>query len=367
MTGPEHLEVGGARRRPSWWVLLVVVALFGGLLVVRLHSAQDQAPDAVRPPGATAPPTAPPTPATTPWPAGRGLPSGTLYLVAGDEVYGIDVAGGLVQPLGLHPVDPDQALLTAMAPGVLVSSAEGRPRTRIWFPGGLLGQTAGRVRSAESVLPASGGDVWTRTRQDWRPSVGATWVRAGDDGAPGPRLRVRGLAVPDGAGGLLDVDRSGVRVASPDADGEVVGTSLIGVGPDGLVVAACAAGSCTLELHDRASGRTTALGPSEAPSVDWVSAALDPEALSPGSRFLAASGSDQAGAFEVRITGTTAPGVVRRTIPVGSRPADLAWLSDRWLAVTSADGLLLYDADADAVVAPSLPLQRPTQLVFDPA
>lgn len=364
MAGPERLEVEGSRRRPSWWVLLVVVALLVGLLAVRLHSAPDEVPDAVRPSGPAARPPARPS---TPWPQGRGLPSGTLYVVAGTDVSGVDVASGLVQPLGLDHVDPDQALLTAMAPGVLFSPAEGRPRSRIWFPGSGSVQAAGPVRSAASVLPAADGEVWTRTRQDWTPSDGATWVQAGDDGATGRRLRVRGLAVPDGAGGLLDVEASSVRVARPEADGEVVGTSVRGVGPDGLVVAACEAGACTLELHDRPSGRTTALGPAGAPDPDWFSAALDPAALSPGNRFLAVPGPDQHGGFEVRLGPTAAPGTVRRTIPVGSRSADLTWLSDRWLAVTSADGLLLYDATDDVVVAPSLPLQRPTQLVFEPA
>ena len=345
----------------------MAVALVGGLLAVRLHSARDQVPDTVRPPSTTAPTPARPSPATTPWPRGRGLPSGTLYVVAGHDVWSIDVAGGLVQPLGLDHVDPDQALLTAMAPGVLVSTAEGRPRTRIWFPGGLVEQPGGRVRSALSVLPASDGDVWTRTRQDWKPSEGATWVRAGDGGPTGPRLRVRGLAVPDGAGGLLDVDRSDVRAARAGADGEVVGTSLLAVGPDGLVVTSCEAGSCTRELHDRASGRTTALGSTGAPSTDWVSAALETGALSPGNRFLAASDPDQDGGFEVRVGPTTAPPSAGRAIPVGSRSADLTWLSDRWLAVASADGLLLYDAEDDVVVAPSLPLRRPTQLVFEPS
>lgn len=368
MAEPERLEVDGSRSRPTWLVLLVAVVVLGGLLVIRLSSAQGPAPDTVGPPVSTSstrsgPATTPPPP----WPVGRGLPSGTLYVLAGSDVYSVDVASGLVEPLGLDRLEPDQAVLTAMAPGVLVWSGDGQPKRRLWYAGGPIEQTLGPLRSAASILPASGENVWTTAQQDRRPFKDAIWVLANDRGATGQRVRIRGLAVPDGAGGLLDVERTRLRLNGPGTDGKVVvGTYLIAAGPDGLMVDSCTGGLCTPELRDRASGQTSALGPPAPSSPSRAVAVFDPGALSPGNRFLAESGSNQDGGFELRITATAAPLTPVRTIPVGSRSTTLTWLSDRWLVATSAAGLLLYDAGNDTVLAPSLPFQQPTQLVFQP-
>ena len=286
--------------------------------------------------------------------------------MAGNDVDSIDLASGLVEPMGVDDLDPDQAILIAMAPGILVRPGAGRPARRLWYAGGPVGQPIGPLRSAASILPASGEDVWTTTQRERRPTKNALWMLSGDRGAVGPRVRIHGLAVPDGAGGLLDVEHGGVRLTGPGTKGLVVGTYLQAVGPDGLVVDSCTANLCTPELRERASGRTTALGPPSPPSPDRATAVFDLGALSPGNRFLAASVSNQDGGFELRVTDTAASPDSVRTIPVGGRSTDLTWLSDRWLVATSTDGFVLYDADDDTVISPSLPFRQPTQLVFQP-
>lgn len=268
MTEPERLEVGSSRRRPGWLVLLVTVAVLIGLLVVRLGGSDSPRPEAVRPPSSTASTRMSPAAAPTPWPTGRGLPSGTLYVLASDDVYSVDVAGGLVEPLELDHVDPEQAVLTAMAPGILVWSGDGQPKRRLWFAGMTPEQPLGPLRSAVSVLPGSGAAVWTIAEQGGDSTKDAVWVSADDRDATGPQVRVRGFAVPDGAGGLLDVERTRVRHLTQGADGEVVGTYLEATGPDGLVVDSGAAYLCTLELRDRTSSRVTPLGPATPPSPD---------------------------------------------------------------------------------------------------
>lgn len=344
MPEPEHLEVERSPRHPTWLVLLVVVVVLGGLLIIWLSTTSSPTPDAVRPPSSTVPAGVPGV-APPPWPVGRNLPSGTLYVMAGNDVDSIDLASGLVEPMGVDDLDPDQAILIAMAPGILVRPGAGRPARRLWYAGGPVGQPIGPLRSAASILPASGEDVWTTTQRERRPTKNALWMLSG---------------------GLLDVEHGGVRLTGPGTKGLVVGTYLQAVGPDGLVVDSCTANLCTPELRERASGRTTALGPPSPPSPDRATAVFDLGALLPGNRFLAASVSNQDGGFELRVTDTAASPDSVRTIPVGGRSTDLTWLSDRWLVATSTDGVVLYDADDDTVISPSLPFRQPTQLVFQP-
>ena len=334
---------------------------------MRLSSSHDPVPGTVRPPSGTASVGPGPNTAAA-WPLNKGLPSGTLYVLAGNDVYSIDVATGFVVPLGVGPVNPVKTVLTAFSTGVLVWSTQGQPERRLWYVAGPIEQPVGPLMTAASILPASGGTAWITSQQQRDPSkdAGAIWALANDRGVTGRRVRIRGFAVPDGAGGLLDVERTGVRVAGSGNGGKVVGSYLLGSGPDGLVVDSCTDNSCTRELRDRVSGKVLTLGPDEPPTADSGSAVVAAGALSPGNHFFAEAGSDRDGGFDLRVTPTTAP-ISAQTIHLGSRSTSLAWLSERWLAATTDDGLFLYDANADVTVATSLPLQDPTQLLLLPA
>jgi hypothetical protein len=89
-------------------------------------------------------------------------------------------------------------------------------------------------------------------------------------------------------------------------------------------------------------------------------------ALSPTNRLLAVSES-VGGTSTIRVS-VVASGEVKDIFGSPKESTnDLVWLDDRWLALISADRLVLYDADEDRVVTPALPLTGLGPLAWAPA
>src|SRR5205807_1283192 len=130
-------------------------------------------------------------------------------------------------------VEPEGTLLTSMASGVLVWSGGRGHKLLVTAPGADPAPVNGPVRSASAVLPGPGGTVWVTTGGARYPSGRTTWTEADQERATGGRVEVRGLAVPDGAGGLFDVDPTTVRHVHPGPPRDLGAGHVLAVGPDG--------------------------------------------------------------------------------------------------------------------------------------
>ena len=365
MDGPERLEVGRAplRRRTWWLVLAAALAMVVGLAVVRVTGeTSTPAPGPTPSPGgAGSARLAPGTPSAA-WPA--RIAAGTLYVLAEDGVHSIDASSGFVGEVAAD-VDPEDAELTLMLAGVLLWSPGTGPKGLFYQPGSVPERLLGPGRTGHSFLPAADGDVWVAREDQRDPGRPTTWVRADDTQARGPRVRVDGLAVADGAGGLFDVGPSGVHHVHPGARRDLGPGSVLAVGPDGYVINGCAGGSCVPQLHDRTSGRVSAVDTAAPPNPQRAVASFDPGALSSGNRFLAETLSSDVG-DQVRVSRVGATPQVLRTFPGGSTRTSYAWVSDDWLVSTSEEQLVLYDAATDTLLTPPLPFTGASELVFAP-
>lgn len=348
MAGPELLEDEGSHlgRRRAWLLLGVVLVVVAALAALRLgRSGVETLP----------PPTSPPSVATLPpaqaWPA--GLPAGTLVTSAGGRVSAIDTASGAVRRTGLDAerVDPS---LTRLGADVLVWRA-GSHTTQ------LLDRTArdvpvhGELRWATSFLPGPDGLVWAARTQ----GAGTTWRLTDPEGHVRRSVVVEGVAVGDGSGGLLEVRPHELRPVTPVAGNTWQPGDVVATGPGGYVVRDCSAPPCRVLLHDRRSGTDTTLRAA-------VGAGTSGGTLSPADRLLAVD-ETEAGTTTLRVS-VVATGEVRTVVRAPVPPTDDAvWLDDRWLALVSADQLVLYDATDDRLVTTGVALHGLGALVWVPA
>ena len=338
-------------------VVLVVVVALGVVRLGQGRTGPTPTPGPT-PTGASSHPAASDSASADGWPVGVGLPSGTVWVLAGDGISRLDVTSGFLDHLGLE-VDPARTVLTPLAPGAVAWSPSGRAASLL----GLDRESGDPLRRARAVLPGPAGTVWARTAA---PAGGvSTWVQADGDGVAGPRVAVRGTALADGAGGLLEVRDGAVRHVYPGRVLDLGRARVLAVGPDGYVLDRCGDGTCSAELH-RTDGAVDPVLTEAAPNPQPDRSEVAPGSVSPGDRYLVETLPTEVG-DQVRVSRVSAVAEVLRTFPAGDRRSSEAWLSDRWLLAVSEDHLVLYDAATDTLLTPDLGLDGPTQVVFVPA
>lgn len=347
MAGPEYLQGGGARlgrRRP--WVLVAVLVVLGGLTAVRLVGSDPETSPAPAPT-----PVAPASPTSQVWP--DDLPSGTLFAAAGGAVHTIDTRTGVPTRTGVE-TDRVRTSMTGLGDGVLVWQQGGRAR-HVLAAGRGVQPVRGELRGATSFLPGPDGSVWaTRGGQGQ-----ITWRLVDADGRASRSIRVRGSAVSDGSGGLLEVGRRGFRVAYPAARGTRQAGEVIATGPDGYVVRSCLRSVCRFVLHHHSHARDTELTTAVGNQTSFGT-------LSRANRLLAVT-ETVGGTTTLRLSAVRT-GQILRIFPTPKQSSnDAVWLDDRWLALISEDQLVLYDADEDRLVLPDLPLHSIGPLAWRPA
>lgn len=348
MADPEQLHDDGVRlgRRRSLLILGLVLVVVAGLVVLRLATSGAQTL-----PRPTEPPAAPSSPATQAWP--DDLPPGTLFVGATGSVVMIDTAGGAMTRTGV-PAGPATSM-TRLDGGVLVWRG-GNPVARTLLVDGQGAVPArGALRTAAALLPGPHGQVWSTTGEG---AVRSTWRLVDPEGRASRSVVVRGTAISDGAGGLLEVRGRRFRPAFPGAGSAWRTGDVIATGPDGFVVRACAAGECRFTLHRDGDdpGRTLDTAVGEDTSAG---------ALSPSDRLLVVT--ETVGGTSTLRVSVVATGEVKDIFatPKGSTD-DAVWLDDRWLAMVSEDHLVLYDAVDERVVTPTIPLSDVGPLAWRP-
>ncbi|HEY0238202.1 MAG TPA: hypothetical protein VGC37_06120 [Friedmanniella sp.] len=286
------------------------------------------------------------------WPA--DLPPGTLYAVADGRVQTIDSRDGRLTRTGAR-TGSGETSLTPLAGGVLVWRAGGRVRVVV-TTGGTVRAVGGRLRSASAFLPGPHGSVWAAGLE--RPER-MTWRRLDADGRPATSVGVDGSAQSDGGGGLLSITSRGVRPVVPSSRRPRQRGEVVAVGPAGYVRRSCSRGECRFTLHHHAAGPdtelTTAVGEDTTAGV-----------LSPTNRLLAVT-ETVGGTSTLRVSVVATGQIVEIFDEPGGSAADAVWLDDRWLALSSADQLVLYDATDDRVVVPDVPLSGSGPLAWLPA
>lgn len=346
---PEHLHADGARlgRSRSWLVVGVVLVVVAGLVVLRLDGpSSDTSPS----PG--------PTPAATSsetshaWPA--DLPPGTLFAASEGRVQTIDTGSGRLTDTRVE-AEPGETSMTPVAGGVLV-----------WQPGSRTGSTVlvdgtgrpgrGELRSATAFLPGPDGSVWAAREE--RPK-GTTWRRVDVDGRPSTSVSVEGFAESDGSGGLLSTTARGFRPAFPPPQRPRQVGDVIATGPGGYVRRTCAETECRFTLHHHPDEPDTEL--TTAVGEDTTGGTL-----SPTNQRLAVI--ETVGGTSTLRVSVVSTGEIAHIFdePKGSTN-DAVWLDDRWLALISADQLMLYDATDDRIVVPAVPLSGIGPLAWQPA
>ncbi|SEQ61357.1 hypothetical protein [Microlunatus flavus] len=363
MDGPERLEVGRPHRRGPLRPLLALVAGLVALLALRVLGPPDGGGSGSRPDPTSSATTTPSPPASEPgagvgdraWPADLHAGRGTLYVAVGGTVLAVDAASGLVTSTGLRATGHD-VRLTETPDGLLVWHPDGR-RTRLLRFGLDVGTTPGGVfAGANRFLPAGRTGTWAARVGS---GTGPTRWRLGDaQGAERATVVVAGQLRGDGAGGLLVEADGTARPAFPrtvaGAETRADPGVVVASGPDGYLVQRGVGGTCTTVL--RAGPERTR----QVVSPPLPSSAAHDAALSPGNRFVLLSRpKDDEPVVEVRALDAEQP---LRTFP--GRASGAAWLSDRWLALSGADGLVLYDVVADQVVPSAV--GRVVQLAWQP-
>ena len=340
---PDRLDAGGVRlgRRRAWLVVVLVLVVVVGLVVLRLdRSSSGSSP-------APVPTPAPTTVASTAgeshdWPA--DLPAGTLYVASGGRVQLLDGRTGRLTATEV-PVAPRAASLTPLGTGVLVWQRGTRARRALLVEGYSLHPLPRDLATARTFLPAAGEAVWAAGTEG---RVSTRWRRVDASGKTSKDVQVAGSAVADGSGGLLSVTRGGVRPAYPPSEQQRQAADVVATGPAGRVTRACGATDCRFVLHHRSGEADTVLDTA-------VGEQTSGGTLSPTNRLLAVT--EEVGGTSTLRVSFVGTGQIAEIFdePAGST-ADAVWLDDRWLALVSADRLVLYDATDDRVVTPDLPL-----------
>lgn len=275
--GPELLEAGPpprspeARRRRRLLLAAAVVLLVALGLTTLLQRQQEAVEEPVPTPGAAST-TRSPTPlpvSSTRRPQSDapsvlrrsgapvdGLGSGELFVRSLDTVYRVGLASGRVTAtpaaVGMSaPVaflaGPSQVVLRPLdrVPGLLVP--DDRPAVPL----------RGTLRRAARVLPATSGRLWVGGPFDGRRS--SLELLDFDGRSVGRRMAGAGTLVPDGSGGLLLVDASGVQEQRDGRWHRITTGTVLATGPRHYLFADCRGGhaACTTSRYDRRSRAST--------------------------------------------------------------------------------------------------------------
>ena len=335
-------------------LVALAVVVVAGLGALRLSGVGPQP----SPPPPTSRQT--PDPAATAWP--RDMGSGTLYALDESGVVIIDVGSGLAQRSNLD-VSSMAATLTAFGFGVLVWPEDGHGRSHLITAGSPdAHDVSGVVAKGRQFLAGPDRSIWVSRTDPAGPTSDSTWRLVDETDAVASRRTVSlaGTVLGDGAGGLFDVLDAQVRHVVAGRPSTTWTGEVLAVGPDGYQALSCVRQHCRLLLHDRVSGR-------EAPAVRRTASGLG--ALSPGNRFVASVDESSVADHDttlVRVSVPQAEGELR-SFPASDGNEALTWVSDRWLVADGRDGVVLYDAVDDRLVAPSVGLGTLSALVFVPA
>ena len=380
----ERLDAGPTRSARA--LVLLVGSLLGLALALRVvaapSGAQGPAPGPAGSVSGRGPSTEPPAPRPTVdgaarpggprtlWAPSPGdehrrprstLPPGTLYARSSDTLYAIDLASGttVVTPVPLataHPVSMvalrDRVVLVPHdgAPGVVV--VDGQPAAAL----------PGPLRGADALLAGPPGHLWVLRQVVRVPAVFSATLVDERGRRDGPRFSSTGHHAPDGSGGLLVSDPAGVWQAHPAPLRRVTTGVVTAVGARHRLVLECdVRRSCTELLVDGGGDRLRAL-----PGHDRT---CGESVISPAGTHLASTCSDEQGPGARTTVERLSDHATLHVFPPPTGPSgqlgSLLWLSDRWLAVLTADRLTFYDSTHDRATEFALGDLR--QLAWRPA
>lgn len=263
----EVLDTGAGRDRATARSRAVLVVVLLALLTTAVLVLRDRdTPMSAPGPGPSAPPPGPS--ATSPSASGpstgkpvvlrrggpvpAGLGDGTLFARSAETVFRVDLATGRVTATPA-PVRTRAAVSFVPGPsGILVRPADDSR--------GLLVPDDGAARPlrrllavAAQVLPATEGRLWVSELVDVRSS---TFVLTSFDGTPtGGSVKEDGYFLPDGTGGLLLVDPSGVWERVRGSWRQLAAGTVLASGPRHHLLATCSGDvfceSVSLVRYDR--------------------------------------------------------------------------------------------------------------------